>query len=169
MPLNYSLSVGWRGRRRGRERVLNSHSALCLPTGAHSGVSGDVLASRDSTANNPLPPAVHDSALTPQPSNTVRISTWREGLGRPRCTAAQGCPDTSPSKQSWTWALPACLLSALGSQGNPRQQTETLASNSRAPCSKDASFPYLLCYYVLSLRLFLVLVFWGFYWSLSFK
>lgn len=61
--------------------------------------------------------------------------------------------------------LGAYPLSALGSQGNPRQQTEMLASNSRAPCSKDASSPYLLCYCVLSLRLVLVLVLvWGIFW-----
>ncbi|KAB1263998.1 Rab effector MyRIP [Camelus dromedarius] len=49
--------------------------ARCLASGAHPGVCCDVLAPWNSTASDPLPPAVHDSALTQQPSNTAWIST----------------------------------------------------------------------------------------------
>lgn len=68
--------------------------------------------------------------------------------GRPRCAAAQGCPDTSPRKQSRTCALRSCPRSALGSQGDPRQPAAPRVSNSRAPCAQDASFPCPLCYSV---------------------
>lgn len=61
----------------------------------------------------------------------------------------EGCPDTSPRAQSHS-ALRSRPLSALGSWGNPRQKTMMLASNSRAPRPKDASFPCSLCYCVSS-------------------
>lgn len=91
----------------------------------------------------------------------MRISTQGEGLGRPRCTAARGCPDTSPRRQSQTLVLRSRPLSALGSQGNPRRNTWMLASNSRAPRSKDAWCPCLICYCalpLLSLSVFIPLV-----------
>ena len=131
---------------------------LLIVSGALPGVCCNVLAPWNSTASDPLPPAIHDSALTQQPLNTVPISTWGEGLGRPQCTPEQGCPDTSTGKQTQTSASRSCLLSALGSQGNPRQKTKMLAFNSRAPCSKDASFPCLPCYCVLSLNPFFFLI-----------
>lgn len=76
------------------------------------------------TASSP-----HDSALTQQPLNTVRISTWGEGLGRPPCAGLSWCPTQKASQASALWSWPP---SALGSPGNLRRKTKTLASNSRA-------------------------------------
>ena len=90
-------------------------------SGAHPGVCCDVLAPWSPTASDPLPPAY---TTVPCPNShriAARISTWGEGLGRPQHTPAQGCPDTSARKQTQTSASRSCLLSALGSQGNPRQ------------------------------------------------
>lgn len=60
-------------------------------------------------------------------------------------------PESSPRFQDRGLAH-----SALGSRGNPRQKTKTLASNSRAPCSKDASFPCLLLCVVFKIPFFFI-------------
>lgn len=85
----------------------------------------------NSTASDPLPPAVHDSALTQQPSNTVWISTRGQSPGRPWCPIAQGCPVTSPESSPRLQHL-GLAYSLPSAPGNPRQKTKTLTSNSRA-------------------------------------
>ena len=52
-----------------------------LPAGAHPGVCCDVLAPWHSSTSDPLPPAVHNSALTQQPSNYCTDFHLRRGPG----------------------------------------------------------------------------------------
>lgn len=122
-------------------------SAHFLTSGAHPGVCCDVLAPWNSTASDPLPPAVHDSALTQQPSNYCTDFHLRRGPGRPQRTPAQGCPDTSARKQTQTSAPRSwSLLSALGSRGTQdRKSRRWLQQQSSLFSRCTFLFTLLLC------------------------
>lgn len=147
------FTLGGRGGK-GRGTILSSDSALTVSPRSPLWRLLCCISAMEPHCQWPTASGRTRQCLDPTAIEYCMDFPLRRGPGRPQGTTARGCPDTSPRKQSRTGALWSCPLSALGSQGNPRQKTQTLTSNSRAPCSKDASFPCPLCYYVLSFRSF---------------
>lgn len=94
--------------------------AGCVASGAHSGVSCDVLAPWNSTASDPTASAVHDSALTQQPLNTVRIPTWGGSLGG-RCSSERAVL-IPPQKAVPDFSVEVPPTLCLRLPGDPRQR-----------------------------------------------
>lgn len=145
--LSSLLPSGWR------------QCAHCLTSGAQPGVCCDVLAPWNSTASDPLPPAVHTTVPWPNSHGILygfppKERAWGDHSAPLHRAVLIPHPESSPRFQHCGLAH-----SALGSQGNPRQKTKTLASNSRAPCSKVAPFPCLLLCVVFKIPFFLSLWF----------